>query len=235
MKSHRKYFTVLFVVAFTFILAGCAALKKITPVGGKRFTAGMPLASYSGPRARLRIADFKVKATNKITPQVVTGLKEMLIFALINSNRFSVVELPANIGRQQQKHPLANQTELILSVSVTAFEPQTSGGVAGVGGAGGLGSGILGGLMGASLNKAYIAMDIQVTDVRNAKVLLASHVDGQASDTTGSLMGGFFTEGHLGSGLAAYANTPMEKAIRICIIEAVRYISKNLPEGYYKY
>ena len=39
----------------------------------------------------------------------------------------------------------------------------------------------------------------------------------------------------LGAGLGAYANTPMEKAIRICIIEAVRYISQTIPASYYKY
>jgi len=35
--------------------------------------------------------------------------------------------------------------------------------------------------------------------------------------------------------LGAYANTPMEKAIRICIIEAVRYIAQVIPANYYKY
>jgi curli biogenesis system outer membrane secretion channel CsgG len=48
-------------------------------------------------------------------------------------------------------------------------------------------------------------------------------------------MGGFFGSWALGVGLSGYANTPMEKAIRICIIEAVRYISQTIPANYYKY
>jgi len=38
---------------------------------------------------------------------------------------------------------------------------------------------------------------------------------------------------NLGPALSGYANTPMEKAIRTCIIEAVRYISNSVPEKYY--
>jgi len=39
----------------------------------------------------------------------------------------------------------------------------------------------------------------------------------------------------LGAGLSGYANTPLEKAIRVCIIEAVKYISGSVPPGYFKY
>jgi len=39
----------------------------------------------------------------------------------------------------------------------------------------------------------------------------------------------------LGTGLSSYANTSMEKAIRICIKEAALYISGAIPANYYKY
>jgi len=48
-------------------------------------------------------------------------------------------------------------------------------------------------------------------------------------------MGGFMGGWALGGGLSAYANTPMEKAIRVCIVEAVRYISQTISPAYYKY
>jgi curli biogenesis system outer membrane secretion channel CsgG len=39
----------------------------------------------------------------------------------------------------------------------------------------------------------------------------------------------------LSAGLALYSNTPMEKAIRTSIIEAVAYITQSIPLKYYKY
>ncbi|MCX5703481.1 MAG: hypothetical protein NT066_03210 [Candidatus Omnitrophica bacterium] len=124
---------------------------------------------------------------------------------------------------------------LIITAAVTEFEPQASGGRAGVGGGGGVGSGILGGLLGAALNKAHMALDIRIVDASTSEVLIATRVQGQASDIAGGIMGGFLGSWGLGGGLSAYANTPMEKAIRVCIIEAVRYISQATPASYYKY
>jgi curli biogenesis system outer membrane secretion channel CsgG len=125
--------------------------------------------------------------------------------------------------------------DLIVTAAVTEFEPQASGGAAGIGGGGGVGSGVLGGLLGAALNKAHMALDIRIVDTSTSEVLAATRVQGQASDVAGGFMAGFFGGWALGGGLSAYANTPMEKAIRICIIEAVRYISQTIPANYYKY
>jgi curli biogenesis system outer membrane secretion channel CsgG len=125
--------------------------------------------------------------------------------------------------------------DLVITAAVTEFEPQASGGAAGIGGGGGIGSGILGGLLGAAMNKAHMALDIRIVDTSTSDVLAATRVQGQASDIAGGVMAGFFGGWGLGGGLSAYANTPMEKAIRICIIEAVRYISQAAPPSYYKY
>ncbi|MBM3255388.1 MAG: hypothetical protein FJZ08_03725, partial [Candidatus Omnitrophica bacterium] len=125
--------------------------------------------------------------------------------------------------------------DLIITAAVTEFEPQASGGSAGIGGGGGVGSGLLGGLLGAALNKAHMALDIRIVDTSTSEVLAATRVQGQASDVAGGFMMGFMGNWALGGGLSAYANTPMEKAIRICIIEAVRYISQVIPANYYKY
>jgi curli biogenesis system outer membrane secretion channel CsgG len=98
-----------------------------------------------------------------------------------------------------------------------------------------VGSGILGGLLGAALNKSHMALDIRIVDTSTSEVLAATRVQGQASDVSGGFIGGFLGGWALGGGLSMYANTPMEKAIRICIIEAVKYISQNIPVNYYKY
>jgi len=230
-------------------LAGCASMMQ--PTAQVENTAGaQALPPYSGPRARIAVADFDVKAA-KAGGEIGSGLREMLVTALINSNRFSVVErqaLSAVMQEQELSASGAAQTgaggpqrgkiktaDLIITAAVTEFEPQASGGRAGIGGGGGVGSGILGGLLGAALNKAHMALDIRIVDTSTSEVLAATRVQGQATDVAGGFMAGFIGSWALGGGLSAYANTPMEKAIRVCIIEAVRYISQTIPANYYKY
>lgn len=244
---------VLFRIVFSllvFSLAGCATLQQMTqPTAQVDNTAGVAqLPPYSGPKARIAIADFDVKAA-KAYGEIGSGLREMLVTAMINSNRFRVVERQAlNAVMQEQELSVSGAAQpggpqrgkiktadLIITAAVTEFEPQASGGRAGIGGGGGIGSGILGGLLGAALNKAHMALDIRIVDTSTSEVLAATRVQGQASDIAGGIMGGFFGSWGLGAGLSAYANTPMEKAIRVCIIEAVRYISQAVPMNYYRY
>lgn len=245
----KKTLACISVFIFTFGLIGCASMMQ--PTAQVDNTAGAaPLPPYSGPKARIAVADFDVKAT-KATGQIGSGLREMLVTALINSNRFSVVERQALAAVMQEQELSASgaaqagaggpqrgkikTADLIVTAAVTEFEPQASGGSAGLGGGGGVGSGILGGLLGAALNKAHMALDLRIVDTSSSEVLAATRVQGQASDVAGGFMAGFFGSWALGGGLSAYANTPMEKAIRICIIEAVRYVSQTIPANYYKY
>jgi curli biogenesis system outer membrane secretion channel CsgG len=208
-----------------------------------------PLPPYSGPKARVAIADFDVKAA-KATGEIGSGLREMLITAMVNSNRFSVLErqqlgavmqeqeLSASGAAQQGSGPQRGKiktADLIITAAVTEFEPAVSGGAAGIGGGGGVASGVLGGLLGAAMNKSHMAMDIRIVDTSTSEVLSSTRVQGEASDVAGGFMMGFMGSWALGGGLGAYANTPMEKAIRICIIEAVRYIAQTIPANYYKY
>lgn len=229
-------------------LAGCASMTQ--PTAQVDNTAGAtPLPPYSGPKARIAVADFDVKAA-KATFEIGSGLREMLVTVLINSSRFSVVERQVLAAVMQEQElsvsgaaqggsgPQRGQiktADLVVTAAVTEFEPQASGGSAGIGGGGGVGSGILGGLLGASLNKAHMALDIRIVDTSTSEILAATRVQGQASDVAGGFMAGFFGGFGLGAGLSGYANTPMEKAIRICITEAVRYISQAIPATYYKY
>jgi len=230
-------------------LAGCSLLHH--KAGVNIIVGAALLPPYSGPKARIAVADFDVKAA-KATSEVGSDVREMLVTALINSSRFSVVE------RQQAQPPITKEQELsaagavlavnsapqkdttktadlIITAAVSEFEPQASGGRAGVGGGGGVGSGVLGGLLGTVLNKAHMGLDISIMDTSTSKALATTHVQGQASDVAGTVKGGIFGSGVLGAGLSAYANTPMEKAIRICVIEAVRYICQTIPANYYKY
>ncbi len=240
----------LIIAAFISNICGCATLNTIAqPSAQVDNNAGaQAMPPYAGPKARIAVADFDVKAA-KAYGEVGSGLREMMVTALLNSNRFRVVErqvldrvmqeqeLSAS-GAAQPGGPQRGQiktADIIVTAAVTEFEPQASGGAGGIGGGGGIGSGVLGALLGASMNKAHMALDIRVIDTSTSEILAATRVQGQASDVAGGLMAGFFGGWALGGGLTMYANTPMEKAIRICIIEAVRYISQTIPANYYKY
>ena len=232
-------------------LPGCASIKAVIQPAVKADTkAAAPLPPYAGPKARIAIADFEVTAS-KATSEMGFGLREMLTAALLNSSRFFVVERQVQSAIVQEQESVAvgtNQTiegtpekvqakttDLIITAAVTEFEPQSSGGRAGLGGGGGAGSGVLGGLLGTTLNKPHMSLDIRIVNTATSEVLASMRVQGQASDVSGGFMSGSLGNWALGSGLSAYANTPMEKAIRICIGEAVRYISQTIPPGYYKY
>ncbi len=244
----RRLFLILGILFLFTNSVAFAGLQPTAKVDNNAGTEGLP--PYSGPKARIAVADFEVKAA-KATYEIGSGLREMLVTALMNSNRFSVLERQALSAVMQEQELSASgaaqqgaggpktgkikTADLIVTAAVTEFEPQASGGRSGIGGGGGVGSGILGGLLGAALNKAHMAMDIRIVDTSTSEVLAATRVQGQASDIAGGLMIRFMGSWALGGGLSGYSNTPMEKAIRICIIEAVRYISQTTPVNYYKY
>ena len=242
----RYLSTVLFAVMLMGI-TGCATTSGTAQVDNN--AGAQPLPPYSGPKVRVAVADFDVKAA-KAVGQIGPGLREMLITALVNSNRFSVFDrqaLSAVMLEQELSAASAVQSDtgakkgyiktadIVITAAATEFEPHASGSRASIGAGGGVGSSILGGLLSATSNKAHMALDIRIIDTTTSEVLAATRVQGQASDISGDLSGtytgGFKT---LTGGLSSYANTPMEKAIRNCIIEAVRYIAQATPGSYYK-
>ncbi len=234
--------------AIVLMAAGvCFAIQPTAQVDNNAGTTGMP--AYSGQKARLAVADFEVKAA-KATGEIGSGLREMLVTALINSGRFSVLERQVLSAVMQEQELAASgaaqagdgaargkikTADIIITAAVTEFEPQASGGNAGIGGGGRVGSGILGGVLGGALNKAHMALDVRIVDTSTSEVLAATRVQGEARDIAGGIGIGFLGNWALGGGLSGYANTPMEKAIRVCIIEAVKYISQAVPPSYYKY
>ncbi|MBN1913435.1 MAG: hypothetical protein JW788_03450 [Candidatus Omnitrophica bacterium] len=240
---------IVMILAFVSALAVPGfSLQPSAQVDNNAGTSAMP--PYSGPKARIAVADFEVKAA-KATYEIGTGLREMLITALMNSNRFRVLERQVLKAAMQEQELAASgaaeqgaggaqrgkikTADIIITAAVTEFEPHASGGKAGIGGGGGVGKGILGGMLGGALNKAHMALDIRIVDTSTSEVLAATRVQGSASDIAGGIGIGFLGSWGLGAGLSGYANTPTEKAIRVCIIEAVKYISQVIPADYYKY
>ncbi len=204
------------------------------------------MEAYNGPKARVAVAQFKDK-TGKgwWTGRIGDGMADQLTTALVNSNRFIVLE------RQTLGDVLAEQdlgasgrvradtaapigqiegAELLIVGAVTEFEGNASGAGGGIGAGG---RGWLGALT-AGFRKAHMAIDVRVIDARTSRVLAATSVEGEATDVNlGGLVGGYTGSTALAAGLGGWKNTPTEKALRICIQKAVEFIISKTPAKYY--
>ncbi len=209
-------------------LTGCIGFLK--PAAQHDINANpRVLSNYTGHKARISFTDFETTAA-KANSQISLGLREIFSNALVSSNHFYLA------NRQLQESPETKPADLIISVAIVEFEPQASGGRSGIGGGGGTISGALGGLLGASLNNARLSLDIRIIDAATSQTVAKTmRLRGQAADSSSMNNGSLFGNCPQGKGLCIYKHTPMEKAISICIAEAVRYIIQNIPSAYYKY
>lgn len=211
---------IILTALLAFLTLGCSSTRPM--IGTAIRSAGADLAvfpAYSGPKARIAMPPFEIK-TAKIDTRAAGGLEEILAELLLSSNRFRITQ-------RQPESP----ADIIISVAVTEFESQSSGGRSGVGGGGGSQSGALGGLLGSPINKAVVGLEVRILNSAAGEPLATTRVQGQASDISAAAP---VANWRLPQGLSEYAHTAMEKAIRICAVEAARYIVKSVPENYYK-
>jgi curli biogenesis system outer membrane secretion channel CsgG len=219
------------------------------------------LESYDGPKARVavyRFADKSAKGgggysrrTGWYTAEIGNGMADMLNDGLLQSNRFIVVDrqslqdvlMEQDLGAtgrvRKETAPSIGQIEgadLLIKGSVTEFEPGSAGASAGtlLGGFG-LPGAVIGGALG-SVQQSHVAIVVQIVDAKTSRLLFSSTVEGKANDfNLGGLLGGL--GGHVigGAGLGMWQKTPVEKAIRIAILNAVQEISKKTPSTYYRH
>ena len=202
------------------------------------------MARYDGPQARIAVGDFQVKAAGA-TMEIGDGLREMLLTALFNTNRFIVLErqaiqdvmLEQDLGasgrvKTQTAAPIGQLegAELLVYGVVSEFKMGSSGG--------GLRLGLpnLPLSLGGGVKNAHLAVDLRVVDTVTGRILFATRVQGKASDydiSIGTRIGGGSTV--MPIGLGVYNNTPMEKAIRVCIDSAVNYLCTKTPAQYFHY
>jgi curli biogenesis system outer membrane secretion channel CsgG len=218
----------------------CASVQPSATVTGG---AGPGVAEarsvpYNGPKARITVAKFVDKSA-KGYGAIGDGMTEMLTTALFSTNRFIVLER-AELGAVLREQDLAASgriatgteapigeiegAELLVVGAVTEFEPNAGGF------AGGSTSGFAG--VGVAGRTAHIAVDIRVIDARSSRILAAQSVEGRAQDV-GGVAG--IAAGPLAHGFGAFAKTPMEKAIRVCLQAAVNFIARQTPASYYHY
>jgi len=216
-----KYILVVSYGILILALAGCAVLNKPVQLVDQ-FIGATLFPPYSGPKASVVVADFDIKAA-RVTTEVNSGLRDMLIDGLDKTNRFLVVPTPKDYTQKN--------AELIIAAEVVDFDPLISGGRMGVGGGGSAASGTLGSLLGVTANKSTIVLNIRIVDALSSKVLVSERISGQAVEVEAQHRGAGLV---LNEGLDAYSNTSMGEAINKCIAEAIRYIVGKVPAKYYR-
>ena len=240
MKTKRLAILSSFALALA-VGASCAPMQPTAMVtsGGGPGIAEAQAVPYNGPKARITVSKFVDKSA-KGYYDIGEGMTDMLTTALFNTNRFIVLER-GELGEVLREQDLAASgrikpgteaptgeiegAELLVVGAITEFEPN----------AGGVGGGLLTGVFGAGigLNVAHIAIDLRIIDAKTSRILSAQTVEGRAQDVGG--LAGIAVGGPLAVGFGAFAKTPMEKAIRVCLQTAVNYIAQQTPAQFYRY
>ncbi len=250
----RKTIACFIVIAL--FLWGCAPQTTIHDPNGAPIASTL-LAPYNGPKARIAVAKFQVKAA-KIPRDIGNGISDMLATALVNTNRFIVLERDIlnevikeqNLGASGRLNPSSapgigyiEGAELLVTGAITEYEPNrfTFGGIA---------LGILTGAASVIVHKknnraplgaflytdAVVGADIRVLDTRTSRVVLAATIKADAKDFGGGIIGvvgGGKSTVPLGFG--GFQHTGIKLAIRALIDKAVAYIAQNTPRNFYHY
>jgi curli biogenesis system outer membrane secretion channel CsgG len=249
MKGHggRNILTLLALAGLAMGMVGCESLLEpqaaVTGGAGGPSIGQAQAEHYNGPKARIAVLAFDNK-TGK-GHQIGDGMADMLATALFDTGRYIVLErrelggvlAEQDLARSGRVRPDASiptgqveGAELLVTGAITEFEPNYQGGSLGVV----LPNAPLG--VGATGKQAHIGIDMRVIDARTSRIVAATSITGRSTDLAGALgtvIGGGSTL--TGIGLGAYRNTPVEKAVRVCIIKAVQFIVSRTPQHYYHY
>ena len=244
MKKGIEVLGLLTLVLFTASYATTEEISTTVTTGGPSVAE---VTTYQGPKARIAVTRFEMKAA-KGDDEIGTGMSDMLVDSLFQSNRFIVLERGEGLsdikeelalsesgytekGKAAEKGTLEG-ADILLTGAITAFEPNAEGT-----GGGGLAIGLPFGLgIGGKTKKAYIAANIRMVDVRTGRIIDSAKVEGKASDFKFGVVGGAMVGGVvLAGGFEKYKNTPMEKAVAVMLDNAIKEIVKSVPEDYYRY
>lgn len=203
--------------------------------------------TYQGNKARITVGKIKTKAS-KCPWDLAESIGEMISTSLANNDKFIVLASQEEVdelideidlgqsgyveeGRGPEKG-LMEGADLLITGSVTAFEPD----------AGGSGGGLGGfkkkafGKIGIDKKSAEIRLDIKLIDIRTRRVIKATSIKAKSSKWKTSMSGGGWVEDvALAGGLGVYSNQPMEDAIRTALAKTLEMISKEVPDEYYRY
>jgi len=248
MKTvYGKKLLSLFILMACLLYFGCAGpghpTARVTQGSGPSIQEAQ-MERYDGPKARIAVGDFQVKAAGA-TVGIGDGLREMLLTSLFNTNRFIVLErqaiqdvmLEQDLGasgrvKRGTAAPIGQLegAELLVYGVVSEFKGDASGmGIS-------IGMPNIPLTLGGGMKNAQMAIDLRVVETGTGRIVFATRVEGKASDFSSSIgtqLGGGRTT--MPVTLGSYNNTPMEKAIRVCIDRAVQFLCTKTPAQYFRY
>lgn len=240
------------------ILILCSCAPQTTIQNNKGASIGVKLLEpYNGPKARIAVERFDSKAAN-IPKYIANGISDMLATALVNSNRFIVLERDALSDIMKEQNLGASGristgtathighiegAELLVMGSITKYEPNqySFGGVA---------LGIVTGATSVMVNQnnkraplgaimytdAIIGADIRVIDTRTSRVLFSASINADTKDFGGGVIGvvgGGKTTVPFGFG--GFQHTGIKLAIRALVNKATAFICQNTPSVFYHF
>jgi len=237
-------------------LGACATTATVRGGDGGDINSAR-LEPYDGPKARIAVAAFADK-TKKGDAEIGTGLATMLTTALVNSNRFIVLErdLLDEVLREQDlgasgrvrsdtAAPIGEVegAELLVIGAVTAFEPDAMGVGGGIIGLGTLiGTAILHEsnrnipIAAATYKESYIAIDVRVIDAATSRVLFTTSIDAKGYDMGGGLIAGVGGgRSRLPLAFGGFQKTATEQAVRKAINLAVAELARRTPTDYFRH
>jgi curli biogenesis system outer membrane secretion channel CsgG len=244
------------VVLLPLPLGACATTAGVRGGGGAGIEAARS-EPYDGPKARIAVAPFEDK-TAKGSGAIGGGMATMLTTALVNSNRFIVLErdLLDEVLREQDlgasgrvsagtAAPIGEieGAELLVIGAVTEFEPERMG----IGGASvGLGTLIGSAVLheknewlpvgAATYKESSIGIDIRAVDAATSRVIFTTSIEAKGVDWGGGVIaeiGGGHSRLPLGFGTFQKAAT--EKAVRKAIDLAVAELARRTPAEYFRH
>ncbi|HCU54274.1 MAG TPA: hypothetical protein DIC36_08370 [Gammaproteobacteria bacterium] len=216
----RRSILLLILVASSLI--GCTSAKVVSSTGGPTIQQ-VQQEPASGPKKRIAVSAFEFKAARG-AGDVGRGMSDMLADALINSNRFIVLEREhikevieeQDFGasgrvKRETAAPIGELegAQLIIRGSITEFEPKCKGGSA---------------LFIVAAQQACVTVNLRIIDAKTGRVVNATTVEGRSGTVGAGLV---FATGTLPVGLGGWKKTPMESAIRNCIETAVQHIANT--------
>lgn len=217
----------LFLIGVIFLVPPGEALAK-----KKAKTVVEELPPLKGPKKTIAVMDFENKAGAAAEWNIGTGMAEMLTTALVNSERFVVVERQAITdviteqdfaasGRTAESSAAAFgkilNTQIMVRGAVTEFAHRESGG--------GAAFNIKGFDVGLSGANAHVAVNIRLYDTTTGEVIDSVRCEGKAASTGVDFA---YSRCDWGIGTSGFQNTPLGKATQQAINKAVKFIIEKM-------